>query len=61
MDYNVELQSNNTDLQAILNTINALPDSCTEEHASDLADELSTQDTLIAQIKTALLAKGATE
>lgn len=31
------------------------------EPASDLSDELATQDNLIAQIRAALIAKGATE
>ena len=64
MSYKSEFQSNNNDLQTILDMVNGLDDApseaepCTEEHASELANELSTQDNLIAQIKTALISKG---
>lgn len=58
MSYANDLSSNNTDLQSILNTVKALPNPCNEEHAANLADELSTQDSLIAQIQEALTAKG---
>lgn len=51
MSYNSELQSNNIDLQTVLNTINTLP-----VH-EDISPELTEQDTLIAQIQTALSGK----
>jgi hypothetical protein len=81
-NYNTQLQSNNTDLQAILNTINELPEAggvelpilTNEGSVSDLLSgkelidgdgnkitgtftidsELSTQDSLISQIQTAV-------
>lgn len=80
-NYNLQLQSNNTDLQAILNTINELPEAGIElptltnkGSASDLLSgkqlidqggnvitgtfsidsELTTQDTLIAELQSVL-------
>lgn len=58
MSYKTEFQSNNTDLRAILNTVKAFPDPCSEEHASELADELAAQDDLIARIMETLTTKG---
>ena len=51
MSYNSELQSNNTDLLAVLNVVKTLPVK------EDISSELSQQDTLIAQIQTALSGK----
>ena len=42
MDYKIELQNNNIDLQSILNTINSLPDAqrgLTEEEAEAMVNE----------------------
>ena len=44
-NYNTQLQSNNTDLQALINKANALPD------AVNIDAELTEQDTLISQIQ----------
>lgn len=47
-NYNTQLQSNNTDLQSLINKARNLPD------AVNIDDELSTQDDLIAQIQAAV-------
>lgn len=44
-NYNTQLQSNNTDLQALINKANALPD------AVNIDAELTEQDNLISQIQ----------
>ena len=59
---NTELQSNNTDLQGLLDTINALPvaenlDAVLEDHG----DAITEQDALIANIQTALESKAGRE
>ena len=62
MDYKVKLQTNNTnlegnntDLQTILNTINALPTA--GGTAENLDEEITTQEGIIAQIQSALEGK----
>ena len=50
---NTELQSNNTDLQGLLDTINALP------VAENLDDALDEQESIIEQIQAALEGKAA--
>lgn len=51
MSYKQEFQSNNADLQGLIDLANSLPE------AEDLDTELATQDDLIAQIATALEGK----
>lgn len=76
-NYKTELQSNNTDLQSLIDKANALPDYVDTSDATatpadvlngktiyingkkvaglfNIDSELSTQDSLISQIKTAL-------
>ena len=53
MSYKTEFQANNVDLQGLIDTANALPDH------ENLDSELATQDTLIADIMTALEGKTA--
>lgn len=51
MSYKTEFQSNNADLQGLIDLANSLPE------AENLDTELTTQDALIAQIATALEGK----
>ena len=51
MSYKQEFQSNNADLQGLIDLANSLPE------AENLDTELSTQDDLIAQIAAALEGK----
>lgn len=51
MDYKIELQNNNTDLQNLINKANDLPD------AINLDAEITAQDTVISQIQEALANK----
>lgn len=53
MTYNTELQSNNTDLQSLIDKASALPDKV------NIDAELATQDSLISQIATALEGKSS--
>ena len=60
MDYKLELQNNNIDLSAILDTINVLPDKVTLDTEIIAQEEkLSTQDALIAGMMTALEGKAS--
>lgn len=56
MSYKSEFASNNTDLQALIDKANALPDQIIPEN---LDSELATQDSLISQIATTLEGKTA--
>ena len=60
MDYKLELQNNNMDLQSLIDKANVLPDKVTLD-AEIIAQEekLSTQDTLIASMMAALEGKVA--
>lgn len=52
----MSIKTNTTDLQAVLEAVNNLPEATTAEN---LDEELATQDTLIADIMTALDGKSA--
>lgn len=53
MDYKIELQNNNVDLQNLINKANDLPD------AVNLDAEITAQDTVISQIQEALTNKSS--
>ena len=53
MDYKIELQNNNVDLQNLINKANDLPD------AVNLDAEITAQDTVISQIQEALANKSS--
>lgn len=55
MNYKTDLQSNNTDLQSILNTINALPEACSGEH-EDVTEETTVYTNELADLASQISA-----